>query len=415
MNGNKLTQKTQEALYDAQNIAIGRGHQAVDVEHLLFALCRQEDGLIPRLFERLGRPADVIEAELVRELDKRPSVTGPGSEPGKVYLTQPLNEVLVSSEQQAKRLKDEYVSVEHIVLAILDQPNATSAGRLLNTLGINRDNFLQTLTSVRGSQRVQSANPEATYEALDRYGRDLVRDAKAGKLDPVIGRDEEIRRTIRILSRKTKNNPVLIGEPGVGKTAIVEGLAQRIVRGDVPEGLKEKTVFALDMGSLVAGAKYRGEFEERLKAVLNEIKEAEGRILLFIDELHLIVGAGRAEGAVDAGNMLKPMLARGELHCIGATTLNEYRKFIEKDAALERRFQAVLVDQPTVEDTISILRGLRERFEVHHGVKIQDNAIVAAAILSNRYITDRFLPDKAIDLVDEACAMIRTEIDSMPA
>ena len=417
MDFNKLTQKAQQALQAAQSVAVERGHQAVDNDHLMLALVQQEDGLVPRLLDKLQRPADVVTGELQRALDKRPAVSGPGAsggEPGSVSITQNLQQTLVKAEKEASRLRDEYVSVEHLVLAVLDDTKA-SPGSILHGLGITKDAWLEAMTAVRGNQRVTSADPEGTYEALERYGQDLVQLARDGKLDPVIGRDEEIRRTIRILSRKTKNNPVLIGEPGVGKTAIVEGLAQRIVRGDVPEGLKDKSIFALDMGSLIAGAKYRGEFEERLKAVLNELKAAEGRILLFIDELHNIVGAGKSEGAMDAGNLLKPMLARGELHCIGATTLNEYRKHVEKDAALERRFQPVQVDAPSVEDSVSILRGLRERFEVHHGVSIQDAALVAAARLSHRYITDRFLPDKAIDLVDEACALVRTEMDSMPA
>lgn len=414
MDPSKFTVKCQEALQAAQTKAINFNHQEVDGEHLLLVLMEQADGLIPNLLQRMDVSVDAVRNRLVQELDKKARISGPGSEPGKVYITQRLNKLLIQAQDEAKKLKDEYVSVEHILLAFINEGKNTPAGSILQEFNITRELLLKTLTSIRGHQRVTSADPEGTYEALQKYGRDLVEEARSGKLDPVVGRDSEIRRIVRILSRKTKNNPVLIGDPGVGKTAIVEGLAHRIVRQDVPEGLKDKTIFALDMGALVAGAKYRGEFEERLKAVLQEIKESAGQILLFIDELHTIVGAGKAEGAIDAGNMLKPMLARGELHCVGATTLDEYRKYIEKDKALERRFQPVVVDEPTVEDTISILRGLKERYEVHHGVKIQDSALVTAAVLSNRYVTDRFLPDKAIDLVDEACAMIRTEIDSMP-
>jgi ATP-dependent Clp protease ATP-binding subunit ClpB len=413
MDINRLTQKSQEALHDAQTKALRYGNTEIDVEHLLLALLEQSDGLVPRLLERMDVDAEALHADVEKALEGRPRVSGSGAT-GDARISRNLSMLLDDAEQEARRLKDEYVSVEHLMLAMINSGSRTAAGRLLKERGVTADRFLEVLTQVRGAQRVTSATPETAYEALEKYGRDLVAEARSGKLDPVIGRDAEIRRVVQILSRKTKNNPVLVGDPGVGKTAIVEGLAQRIVRQDVPEGLKDKTIFALDMGSLVAGAKYRGEFEERLKAVLQEVKAGEGRILLFIDELHTVVGAGAAEGAMDAGNMLKPMLARGELHCIGATTVTEYRT-IEKDAALERRFQPVMVDEPSLEDTISILRGLRERFEVHHGVKILDTALVAAATLSTRYITDRFLPDKAIDLVDEACAVIRTEIDSMPA
>jgi len=411
----KLTQKAREALGMAQAAATRGGYQEVDGEHLLLALLEQEGGLVPRLMERGGMDVAGVKAAVENELNRRPKVSGPGAEAGQAYVTQRFNRLLVQAGDEAKRLKDEYISVEHLLLALADEGDRTASGRILREYGISRNSLLEILKEIRGNQRVTSDNPEGAYEALEKYGVDLVALAREGKLDPVIGRDGEIRSVIRILSRKTKNNPVLIGEPGVGKTAIVEGLAHRIVRGDVPEGLKDRTIFALDMTSLMAGAKYRGEFEERLKAVLHEIKSSDGRIIMFIDELHTIVGAGRTEGSTDAGNMLKPMLARGELHCIGATTLDEYRKHMEKDAALERRFQPIVVDAPTVEDTISILRGLKERFEVHHGVRIQDAALVSAAVLSDRYISDRFLPDKAIDLMDEACASIRTEIDSMPA
>jgi ATP-dependent Clp protease ATP-binding subunit ClpB len=385
----------------------------IEQEHLAEALLRQENGLIPQLLKKMGLDADAVLGAVEQQVKKLPSVTGPGREPGKIYVSADVDAVLVEAENQAKRMKDEYVSVEHILLAMIEKPDAAMRG-VFGRFGITRNKFLAALSTVRGNTRVTSDSPEETYDALSKYGQDLVALAKSHKLDPVIGRDEEIRNVILILSRKTKNNPVLIGEPGVGKTAIAEGLAQRIVRGDVPNSLKDRKVFSLDMGALVAGAKYRGEFEERFKAVLNEVKKSEGRVILFIDELHTIVGAGKTEGSMDAGNLLKPMLARGELHCIGATTLNEYRQYIEKDAALERRFQPVMVDEPSVEDTIAILRGLKERYEVFHGVKIQDQALIAAAVLSNRYISDRFLPDKAIDLVDEACAMVRTEIDSMP-
>ncbi len=408
MDLNKFTEKAQQALAESQKLAARMNHQQIDVEHLLLALLDQEKGLVPAILRKAGLSPEAVSIQLQREIEKFPRVTG-NIEP---RLTQRFIRLIALAEDEAKKLRDEYVSVEHLLLAAVD--DSGTAGRILKEFGVTRERLLAALREVRGSQRVTTQNPEETYQALEKYGRDLTQLASQGKLDPVIGRDEEIRRVIQVLSRRTKNNPVLIGEPGVGKTAIVEGLAQRIVRGDVPEGLKDKRIVALDMGALIAGAKYRGEFEERLKAVLKEVADSQGQIIVFIDELHTIVGAGKAEGAMDAGNLLKPMLARGELHCIGATTLDEYRKHIEKDAALERRFQPVFVGEPSVEDTISILRGLKERYEMHHGVRIKDSALVAAAVLSHRYITDRFLPDKAIDLVDEAAAKVRTEIDSMP-
>ena len=414
MNMNQLTQKTIEALQSAQRLAVEYSNQAVEQEHVLAALAQQQDGLIPQLLTKLGADPNAFAQAALQKVEALPRVTGSGRDPEKVYISGDLDRALNAAEEQAKQMKDEYISVEHVFLGMLRRPGK-AADEIFKAFGITQESFMQQLSAVRGNQRVTSDNPESTYDALKKYGQDLVEMARANKLDPVIGRDSEIRNVIRILSRKRKNNPVLIGEAGVGKTAIAEGLAQRIVRGDVPENLKDRTVFSLDMGALVAGAKYRGEFEERLKSVLNEVKKSEGKIILFIDELHTIVGAGKTEGAMDAGNLLKPMLARGELHCIGATTLDEYREYIEKDPALERRFQPVMVNEPTVEDTISILRGLKERYEVFHGVKIQDGALIAAATLSDRYITDRFLPDKAIDLVDEACAMVKTELDSMPA
>ena len=414
MNTSQYTQKTLEALQAAQQLAVEYQHNALEPEHLLHALATQEQGLIPQLLQKLNVDAGSFSAAVAEKLSAMPRVSGSGRDPDKVYISQATDKVLSAAAREAKAMKDDYVSVEHVFLALLDEQTQNTS-ELFRAFSITKDKFLQQLTAVRGNQRVTNDNPEDTYNALQKYGQDLVDLARKQKLDPVIGRDQEIRNVIRILSRKTKNNPCLIGEPGVGKTAIAEGLAQRIVRGDVPENLKDRTVFSLDMGALVAGAKYRGEFEERLKSVLNEVKKSEGKIILFIDELHTIVGAGKTDGAMDAGNLLKPMLARGELHCIGATTLDEYREYIEKDPALERRFQPVMVNEPTVEDTISILRGLKERYEVYHGVKIQDAALIAAATLSDRYITDRFLPDKAIDLVDEACAMVKTELDSMPA
>ena len=414
MDIEKMTVRVQKSLNDAYSIAVKNHNQQLDVIHLFSALVNQEDGLIPNIFDKMNVSVDALKSSIDLELKKLPQIHGEGISSQGVTATRRINEVLIKAEEISKEFKDSYISVEHVMLAIMDMESNNAVGRILKQYNINKNDFLKVLSQVRGSQRVETQDPEGTYEALARYGTNLVELAKKNKLDPVIGRDEEIRRVIRILSRRTKNNPVLIGEPGVGKTAIVEGLAERIVRGDVPEGLKDKIIFSLDMGALIAGAKYRGEFEERLKAVLKEVQNAEGKIILFIDEIHTIVGAGKTEGSMDAGNLIKPMLARGELNCIGATTFDEYRKYIEKDKALERRFQPVIAEEPTVEDTISILRGLKERFEIHHGIRIHDNAIVAAAKLSDRYITDRFLPDKAIDLIDEAGAMIRSEIDSLP-
>jgi len=415
MDWNKFTQKSIEGIQDAQKLALSKGHQNIDVEHLAHALIKQDNGIVPMILQDMGVDINNLVNEIENELSKIPSVSGPGYDSTNIYITNRVNRVLMEAENLMKSMQDEFISVEHIFLAILKLGPGDKINQIFSKFGINEQNFLNSLQKIRGNEKVTSPNPEATMKALDKFTINLTQKAREGKLDPVIGRDEEIRRVIQVLSRRTKNNPVLIGEPGVGKTAIVEGLALRIVNKDVPEGLKDKEILALDMGALIAGAKYRGEFEERLKAVLKEIQKSEGRIILFIDELHTVVGAGAAEGAMDAGNLLKPMLARGELHCIGATTLNEYKKYIEKDPALERRFQPVLVKEPSVEDTISILRGLKERYENHHGVRIKDSALVAAAILSHRYISDRFLPDKAIDLVDEAAARLRTEMDSMPS